>query len=210
MDQRCEPAAAVKVTPADQAFADAMIAFDTFHTELGRRGMPWPRRQYQEHPHWRSFLRIGELCQTHGWDPVNYVTSSLELVAKRHTYITASDLMKPQIVANFERFYRERCILSDPAAEWNYLQRQLLSWMTGTEVTETQVLLSPVTPFTCWFRAVYPEIPDPDIIRIYGDDARKELQNNPALRQLLRRVAAPAFAALERLWGAFNEGDPLS
>lgn len=211
MDQGSQPnPGATTGALDDPVYVAALVTFDEFYNELGRKySEPWPRRQYGQHANWKAFLRVGTLCVERGWDPGEFVQNALQMITKRHKYITAKDLLAPAVVDHFAKFWKTKYLLGNPRDEWIYLTQQLLGWMETTGATETAVLRSPFTPFPSWFRLVYPEQLDEVILGVFGADARKELVRDARLRGLLREVTPSSMKRLEQLWGCFADTKEL-
>lgn len=211
MDQGPQPDSGTATGALDDpVYVAALATFDEFYNELGRKyGEPWPRRQYGQHTNWKAFLRVASLCVERGWDPGEFVINALQMVAKRHKYITAKDLLAPAIVEHFAKYWKTKYLLGNPEDEWIYLTQQLLGWMDTTGATETAVLRSPLTPFPSWFRLVYPEQPDELITSVFGAEARKELSRDTRLRAFLREITPTSMIRLEQLWGRFADTKEL-
>lgn len=72
---------------------------------------------------------------------------------------------------------------------------------------EKPLLMSPATSFPAWFRVVYPERLDLDILDTWGDTAKRELSSTPGLIQLVSRMFPDKWERLRKaLWLYEREG----
>lgn len=210
MDQGSNSAAAAPGIPGVdgmEAHLAGLQAFETFDQcyEL-KFGEHWPhgRRKYTDNRFWPRFRQVGELCVSKQWAPDDYVMNVMDMLRKNHIYITPKDLLHPKVVERYGEEHDAGILTSNPLGDWEYLTDTLLRAIGSTGAAEVRLLWSPMMPFPAWFRVVYPEHCDNEILDLYGDSARKELAHSKRLRALVRRVAPGHLEALEQRWGAFD------
>jgi hypothetical protein len=187
----------------------AMQAFDVFHTFMRDNFRePWPTATYEKNRFWKTgFMAIARLCFMEKWDVDEFIRSTLPLVHKNHNYVVPSHLVADNVLTQ----YRENLngsgpdhIKNTPDATWTMLVSAVIDYITTAHSSEREVLLSPVTPFPAWFRLVYPEQMDPDILKWYGTEGCQEIENNTGLLRFLRQQTPRAIRVLAIEMGLSN------
>lgn len=195
------PEEVVRASTDGTLTALAMQAFDAFYTFMRDNFRePWPRTTYQSHRFWKAFVDIAKLCFTEKWDVDEFIRATLPMIGKNHNYVVPSHVLADAVLSQYRHNLTDNSpdnIKGTPNVTWTLLVGSVIDYMTTSRAGEREILLSPVTPFPAWFRLVYPETMDPDILKWYGDEGCKELESNPTLLRFLREHTPKAIHVLE-------------
>jgi hypothetical protein len=179
----------------------ARNAFNTFHDKmLALYGIAWPIQTYAANRFWKRFIELGEILYENKWDPEEYVDYVISNLTKNHISLTPKDLLNKNAIESF-RLKSDDSI--DPIQEWNYCITQLLQYEKTS--TELKILDSPVTPFPAWFRVIYPEVLDKELLENWGKVACLEITKNHKLRKFLAQKVPKRIEELSNLWGGFSQ-----
>lgn len=142
------------------------------------------------------FLQLATICAARGWNPADYVRKAVDGAGRAARALLPSDLLKPGVLSSYTGVAVAR------SAEEEY--RQCVELVIQREMDgddEKPLLLSPMTAFPAWFRVVYPEQLDKDILDAWGEVAKRELSASPERIALLKRLDPDKWDKLRRaLW----------
>ena len=179
------------------ATTNAQLAFDAFYDELQARfKVAPPVRQYGENRNWPIFLQLATICAARGWNPADYVRKTMDGCGRIAKSLLPSDLLRARALAA----YKGDAVASSAEEEYRdcvelIIQRE----MDGED--EKPLLLSPLTAFPAWFRVVYPEQIDMEIVGIWGEVAKRELSSSPERIALLKKLDPEKWEKLRKvLW----------
>ena len=185
----------------------AEAAWDAYFEEASARYrvIP-PANAYASHESWPHFLQVALLCASKGWDPGDYVRKAVDF-AGRHGRLFPSDLPTLKFIRSYAARMESDVTASFKRAEGEYkrcvellIQRE----MDGGD--EKPLLMSPATSFPAWFRVVYPEKLDLDIINTWGDTAKRELSSTPGLIQLVSKMFPEKWERLRKALWLYEKG----
>jgi len=166
-----------------------------------------PANAYASHESWPHFLQVALLCASKGWNPDDYVRKAIDFAGK-HGRLFPSDLP----MAKFIRAYAARMDSEggDAAKRSENEYKRCVELLIQREMDggdEKPLLLSPATLFPAWFRVVYPEKLDIDILDTWGDTAKRELSSTPGLITLVSRMFPEKWERVRKaLWLYDKEG----
>lgn len=132
-------------------------AAEALYTEREKRfsiSPPRPSRAYRNDRSWKGFLKVGELCEAHGWDPYAYVRFCLDLANGNAQFIVASDLSDARMRKAYERATKDELEKSSPEADWNFNEQELYKRAGKDETLQNRYLMSPLYEFPAWYRWV--------------------------------------------------------
>lgn len=180
----------------------AEAAWDAYFEEASARyGVIPPSNAYASHESWPHFLQVSLLCVSKGWSPDDYVRKAMDFAGK-HGRLFPADLHLSKFVhAYAARMDNEN---TDAAKRSENEYKRCVELLIQREMDggdEKPLLLSPVTAFPAWFRVVYPERLDLDILNAWGDTAKRELSSTPGLIPLVSRMFPEKWERLRKaLW----------
>ena len=190
----------------------AEAAWDAYYEEAAARyGAEVPANAYQSHESWPHFLQVALLCASRGWNPDDYVRKAVDF-AGRYGRLFPADLHTRKYVnayaARMESEYPDADPVKRSKGEYKRCVELLIQReMDGGGNDEKPLLMSPATSFPAWFRVVYPERLDIDILNTWGDTAKRELSSTPGLIQLVSGMFPEKWERLKKaLWLYENEG----
>lgn len=158
----------------------ARTAFDCFYYELNNMSRSGVGKTYENNRNWKQFLEIGRTCDANSWDPTDYVTTVFRTVASNGGFVLPSNLTT-QSAKEYYRREKARGSYS-PQEAWTQAEMVVAELVTSGN-TEKQVLGNPMISLPAWFRVIYPEAPDEELIKRYGKRARSEIESRQDLRE---------------------------
>ena len=192
----------------------ARLCHDAYYTCMHERyGSPWPRphQSYHSGKYWRTgFVKLAELCAIEDWEPMSYIKAAFDHVGVAHHYIVPTYLLDKRIITRYKLELASGVSSCTPAADWKMCIRQLVEFVCGTGALgdEHAVLLTPMTPFPAWFRVLYPEKLEADMMGLWGSSAKTEFSRSADLRNFARVTRPDRFSELESTWGRFSDSKP--
>lgn len=166
-----------------------------------------PANAYASHESWPHFLQVALLCASKGWNPDDYVRKAIDFAGKYGRLFPADLPMAKFVRAYAARMDSEGC---DAAKRSENEYKRCVELLIQREMDggdEKPLLMSPATSFPAWFRVVYPEKLDIDILDTWGDTAKRELSSTPGLIQLVSRMFPDKWERLRKaLWLYEREG----
>lgn len=156
----------------------ARKAFDSFFFEKNNQSRSGVGCMYEEHRNWKSFLEIGRICVTNGFDPSDYVSTIYRTMAANGGIVLPSNITNATAVAFYKKEKSRQAY--KPEEMWNSNER-IVAELVADGRSEKQVLMNPMLSLAAWFRVLYPEQADDDIIKTYGKRAIEELESGQEL-----------------------------
>jgi hypothetical protein len=176
----------------------ARKAFDSFYFEQHNMSRSGIGKMYEEHRNWKSFLAIGKICDEHGWDPGDYVSTVFRSVAANGGIVLPGNLTTSSAIAHYAK--EKQRTITDPEDAWNASERVVTELILNGR-TEKQVLANPMISLPAWFRVVYPEELDKDLFERYGERARSELFAGQEVLEFARVKNSRTVETLLSIWG---------
>ena len=156
----------------------------------------------------KAYKQIIKLCVGHNIEINDYIATCFHLIEKERRYITPTDFAKAEFIQRYKDFKdKTKATLS----EYNfYMECKLLSKVLKTSSNiypdDVSILIDIGTPFSAWFRVLYPNPFNEKLFKYYGELAWKELQSNKALRIYLRKLRGEQLRQLESRIAFFGDG----
>lgn len=149
-------------------------------------------------------MQLAVLCIARGWDVVDYVRSVLGRPHSR--VVLAHDIVShPNVVW----YTAKKSAKTECNAEAEY--RRCVELVIQQEldgIDEKPILLSPSTGLPAWFRVVYPERPDIEIIDLWGDAAKAEFDAAQSRVELVKKLFPDKWERIKKmLWFYGKEGE---
>ena len=166
--------------------------------------------EYEKDHYFRTFYSMGRLTANEGWDPVQFVNGTIELLSTNSQLISPSDLLHPRVVDRYRASAEEGKDLSTPKADWSYYSKRLIQELrlgSGSGASEFEILRCPGIYFPAWFRIVYPEKLNEELFATYGEEALQQFKRELRLRNFCRAQTPKVFSALQDRWGKFHDFD---
>lgn len=187
-----------------QQYADAMRAFDAYYgTRRTAHGVDWPKRRYAEHRSWKAFMKIADKCAKAKRDVERFVTIVVERFPKNSDVLTPNDLLTARAEQIWEAHHNDRKV--DAAGKWAYFVRLVIQIQGTTGQSDEAILLSALnTQFPAWFRVLYPEGVNEQIMAAWGEEALEDLRTDRDLVRFLRAAMASKMEAFERKMGVID------
>lgn len=185
-------------------YDNAARAFDAFYNELKVRfGVPDPELYGERNPDWGCFVQLAVICLGKGWDVVEYVRKAFDKSRRSSRCMAPKDLVSSQAVKVYEGL-PDSGRDSDAKAEYDRCQTWLLNReMDGWD--ERPLLLSPTSPLPAWFRVIYPEKVDVEIVKAWGEVAKAEFSAIPRRMELAKSLFPANWEKLRRMLWMFPE-----
>lgn len=182
----------------------AYRAWDVFYSQLEERFRIYTgRKQFWTHKFQKAFTRIGEICVKNHFDIFDYIATSLELLNRRHDYITPKDFTTQDAIDMYVGYKR----VNGNEAEKEWLEQ--IRALTQIEVrlipelyeSEAHVLMNVNMSFRAWFRVLYPEKFNEVLFKMFGQLAWEEIQVDYRLLKFLRKKVPDKILELENRIG---------
>jgi len=155
----------------------------------------------------KSYKVIARLCVDHDINITDYIPTCFYLVEKERRYITPTDFAKMEFIDRYKDFKkRTKPTLSEH--EFEMQRKSLYKLLLQNKLlytTEEEALINIGTPFSSWFRVIYPVPFNEELYKYYGQLAWKELQADKGLRIYLRKTRKEQVAELERRIAIFGD-----
>lgn len=156
--------------------------------------------------HRRTFEKIAQWCISNHVDPKEFITGAMPIVKAASATILPRDFAQESI---FRQFLRAKSghVVGNPEEYWAGQKRLLrqFRWLNPKFTDDMQVLQLLGMPFTAWFRVMYPQPPNPDLLHDYGQPAWGELRNDRRLRDFLRSKRPVTMHELEIRIASFGD-----
>ena len=178
----------------------ARKAFEAYYGARASAYGSTQERMYEENRNWPSFLEIGKVCLSHGWDPAEYASEVFSSLSSCGGLVLPSNLVTKAAVAYFDK--RKRDSGFDPKEVWNVAESTVTELVVDGP-TEKQVLMNPMLMLPAWFRVFYPEELDSDIVAVYGSTARDEMTP-----EIVAFVGAKNKRSLDTFLGLWQSSKP--
>lgn len=175
----------------------ARKAFDAFYFEQNNRSRSGVGKMYEEHRNWKSFLSIGRICVDNKWDPSSYVSEVFRTMAANGGIVLPGNLTTPAAIDHYKKEQARAATLAEDA--WNSAERVVTELILNGR-TEKQVLENPMLPLPSWFRVVYPEVLDQDILARYGNRAYAEMMAGQDVLNFARVKNSRTVDTLLSIW----------
>jgi len=155
----------------------------------------------------KAYKIIVQLCLDNQVEINDYISACFNMIEKERRYITPGDFA----TFSFIKRYKERNKAADTITteeQYDVQYKDILRMMELNPKlypTEESVLINIGTPFSPWFRVLYPDPFNEKLFKYYGQLAWKELQLDKAMRIYLRKIKAQQMMELESRIGFFGD-----
>ena len=189
---------------AQQQFADAMRAFDAYYgTRRTVFGIDWPNKRYAEHRSWKAFLKVAKKCADEGIDPERYVAVVLEHMPKNGDTVVPNDLLSARAAKLWDAHRNDQRV--DAAAKWAYFVGLVIQVQASTGQSDEAILRTALNAqFPAWFRVLYPDPVDDEIVTAWGEEALADLRADRDLVRFLRAAMAGKMESFEKKLGVVD------
>lgn len=179
---------------------NAQLAFDTFYDEMcARFKSSRPYKLYEENRNWPIFLELALICSARGWNPADYVRKAIDSMHKTARCLVPADLLKS---INKNSYNAEDSIRVDEEYK-KCVELVIQMEIDGSD--ESDILLSPTLPLPAWFRVLYPEKINMEVINVWGDLARKELSSSPSHIEFIKNIDSAKWDKLKKVLYFYSE-----
>ena len=165
----------------------AEMAFESYYTLANARfGYACPEHRLDDSPFRKEFWKIAKLCLEQGWDVVDFVTKGFCGPLSARGMPSVCSLLR----GSYTRFYSAlphssaRDDVDEELARCKF-------WVMNREVEghdERPLLMAASSPLPAWFRVVYPERFDEEIVEAWGEAAKAEFESVPRRMELAGKL----------------------
>lgn len=193
----------------DDLDGPALKAWQDYHEQMQLRyGKGIGRGSYFHDRYRNVYRKIAELCSKNSVDVSDYMLRGFDLLTRtKHQYITPKDfIFDGRVMAAYLK--NRQTYGEDALASW-VMEEIALTDIVCRLVpkmypSEEAILKDPDTPFTTWFRVLYPRVHSAMLFKLYGQVAWHTLKVDSKLRKLARRQSPLNLQELERQWGKLD------